>query len=189
MSDREILRSVLDLFPRVGGVEEGEVFVEESAATTIHVEGGSVESLEGRREHGVSVRVFTDRRVGFAYTTELDEAGLCRALRIVVSSLGAKPRVVAGLERLAIDSDGSCSRAIARRSFVVKAEQKTGMSWSFTLSNISAGPPLSSFTFATCDSSRFQSTSVSMRCNMSAASHALMKSLRSLITVASHFLF
>ena len=78
MSDRETLRSVLDLLARTGGVEEGEVFLEDSAATSIHVEGGAVESLESRREHGVSVRVFTDRRVGFAYTTERSEASLRR---------------------------------------------------------------------------------------------------------------
>jgi PmbA protein len=78
VSDRETLRSVLDLFARTEGVEEGEVFLEDSAATSIHVEGGAVESLESRREHGVSVRVFADRRVGFAYTTETSEESLRR---------------------------------------------------------------------------------------------------------------
>jgi 4-hydroxybenzoyl-CoA reductase subunit beta len=35
-----------------------------------------------------------------AVACRLDEEGLCRSLRLVVSALGAKPRVVAGLDRL-----------------------------------------------------------------------------------------
>jgi 4-hydroxybenzoyl-CoA reductase subunit beta len=45
----------------------------------------------------------------------LDEAGHCASLRIVVSSLGAKPRVVAGLDRLAVGKrlDGEVIEGIA----------------------------------------------------------------------------
>jgi 4-hydroxybenzoyl-CoA reductase subunit beta len=44
-----------------------------------------------------------------AVNLSLDEKGMCRKIRIVVSALGAKPRVVAGLDRIvvgrAIDAD------------------------------------------------------------------------------------
>jgi 4-hydroxybenzoyl-CoA reductase subunit beta len=54
-----------------------------------------------------------------AVALELDEEGLCRSLCIVVSSLGAKPRVVAGLERMAAgkELDGKVIDEITKHAY------------------------------------------------------------------------
>lgn len=80
MNGRRIVKGAMDLLARIPGVDEGEIFLEDSLATTVHVAEGEVESLERRREHGASARVFTDRRVGFAYTSDLTGEGLRRML-------------------------------------------------------------------------------------------------------------
>jgi PmbA protein len=55
---------------------EGEVFLEQGRSTRVAVSSGKIEALEVREDHGASVRVFDDRRVGFAFTSDLSDGGI-----------------------------------------------------------------------------------------------------------------
>lgn len=60
--------------------EEVEAFAVRERTTRIDVLGGAVESLSAADTRGIGVRVVADGRQGYAYTAEVDDAGLRRAL-------------------------------------------------------------------------------------------------------------
>jgi len=63
-----------------GGATEAEAFFAHGRELTVKVFDGEVESLTSAESQGVGVRVFTDSRMGFAYTSDLTVPGLKRVV-------------------------------------------------------------------------------------------------------------
>jgi PmbA protein len=63
-----------------GGASEAEAFFSHGRELTVKAFGGEVESLTSAEAQGVGVRVFTDSRMGFAYTSDLTVTGLKRVV-------------------------------------------------------------------------------------------------------------
>ena len=58
------------------GAGDAEAYVVEDAGREVRVHGGEVESLTAATERGVGIRAWNEGRVGYAYGTDLTEAGL-----------------------------------------------------------------------------------------------------------------
>jgi PmbA protein len=58
------------------GATAAEVYLRESASTTIEVKDRAVDAFERARDIGAGVRVLAGRHMGFAYTTDLSDRGL-----------------------------------------------------------------------------------------------------------------
>lgn len=58
------------------GAGDAEVYAQRSAEREVRVHGGGVESLTAATERGVGVRAWIGGRVGYAYGTDLSDAGL-----------------------------------------------------------------------------------------------------------------
>ena len=58
------------------GASDAEVWAESTREREVRVHGGAVESLIQATGHGVGVRAWIGRRAGYAYGTDLSEAGL-----------------------------------------------------------------------------------------------------------------
>jgi PmbA protein len=58
------------------GVGDAEAYVAEDAGREVRVHGGAVESLTAATRRGVGVRAWLGARVGYAYGTDLSEAGI-----------------------------------------------------------------------------------------------------------------
>ena len=65
---------------RKGGASEAEAFFNHSTELTAKAFDGDVESLTSAEAQGLGVRVFTDSRMGFAYTSDLSDEGLGRVV-------------------------------------------------------------------------------------------------------------
>jgi PmbA protein len=63
-----------------GGASEAEAFFAHGRELTVKAYDGEVESLTSAESQGVGVRVFTDSRMGFAYTSDLTDEGVRRAV-------------------------------------------------------------------------------------------------------------
>jgi PmbA protein len=63
-----------------GGATEAEAFFVHGSELTVKAFDGEVESLTAAESQGVGVRVFTDSRMGFAYTSDLTVVGLKRVV-------------------------------------------------------------------------------------------------------------
>ncbi len=63
-----------------GGASEAEAFFSHGRELTVKAFDGEVESLTSAESQGVGVRVFTDSRMGFAYTSDLTATGLKRVV-------------------------------------------------------------------------------------------------------------
>ncbi|HYM50314.1 MAG TPA: TldD/PmbA family protein [Candidatus Limnocylindrales bacterium] len=61
---------------RALGAEEAEVYLSRGSEFTVKVFQGRVESLVSADSRGLGLRTFRERRVGFAYTSELEPAAL-----------------------------------------------------------------------------------------------------------------
>ena len=72
----ELLDLARHIAERAEGDERVEAFLTHERNFSVKAYGGEVESLESAEPRGAGVRVVTGGRVGFAYTTNLDEAGL-----------------------------------------------------------------------------------------------------------------
>lgn len=55
---------------------EAEIYIEDTAVTSVSVAGGRVESLEMKEELGAGIRIFDAGRVGFAHTSDLTPQGV-----------------------------------------------------------------------------------------------------------------
>ena len=97
-----IADNILDGATR-GGAGEAEAFFVHGRELTVKAFDGEVESLTSAEAQGVGVRVFTDSRMGFAYTSDLSDEGV---RRVVAQALDAcrynEPDEYNGLP----DSDG-----------------------------------------------------------------------------------
>ncbi len=58
------------------GADEAEVYVQLSEGVSIEIKDNEVDSFEGANEHGIGLRVFSDNRLGFSYTTDFDKRSL-----------------------------------------------------------------------------------------------------------------
>jgi PmbA protein len=58
------------------GASDAEAYVSRESGRTVRVHGGEVESLTAATQTGVGVRAWSDHRVGYAYGTDLSEAGV-----------------------------------------------------------------------------------------------------------------
>ena len=76
---REVADRAFGLAARLG-IEEVEVALIETVSTRVSVADGRVESVEERREAGIGLRVFLDRRTGFAFTADPSPEALERTL-------------------------------------------------------------------------------------------------------------
>jgi PmbA protein len=63
-------------FAETAGAEDAEAWVEHSSGREIRVHDREVESLEVAGEHGAGVRAWVGKQRGYAYGTDLSEAGL-----------------------------------------------------------------------------------------------------------------
>jgi PmbA protein len=63
-----------------GGATEAEAFFVHGRELTVRAFDGDVESLTSAESQGVGVRVFTDSRMGFAYTSDLTGGGVERVI-------------------------------------------------------------------------------------------------------------
>jgi PmbA protein len=59
-----------------GGASDAEAYVQRESGRTVRVHGGEVESLTAAVQSGIGVRAWIGRRVGYAYGTDLSEAGV-----------------------------------------------------------------------------------------------------------------
>ena len=74
------------------GAGAAEAYAQDSVGREIRVFDGEVESLTEAGERGVGVRCWIDHRVGYAYGTDLGDAGL-RGLRLgSTRTLNLRPR-------------------------------------------------------------------------------------------------
>ena len=72
----DLLDLAEDLAGRVEGAEEVEAYVTHARTFDVRVFGGEVDSLSSAEPRGAGVRVVSDHRVGFAYSTDLSPQGL-----------------------------------------------------------------------------------------------------------------
>ncbi len=68
------------------GAGEAELYLEHRRETSLKVYRGEVEELSAAAGRGAGMRVFRDHRLGFAYTTDLSEAGLERLVKEAVEN-------------------------------------------------------------------------------------------------------
>ncbi|MEK6680972.1 MAG: TldD/PmbA family protein [Nitrospirota bacterium] len=62
------------------GADEAEVYIQLSKGTSIEMKDGEVDSFEGAEEQGIGVRVISEKRVGFSYTTDFSDRALDKLL-------------------------------------------------------------------------------------------------------------
>src|SRR5262245_7876151 len=90
---RRALEAALD-----AGASDAEAWVEESVSRTVRVYDGKVESLSDAGGRGVGVRAFDGGRCGYAYGTDLGDAGVSDIARAAVEAAAvADPDEFAGL--------------------------------------------------------------------------------------------
>jgi PmbA protein len=71
------------------GASDAEVYLSEDVEREVRAHGGEVESLTAATKRGIGVRAWVGSRVGYAYGTDLSEAG--------IATLAARAAEVAGL--------------------------------------------------------------------------------------------
>ena len=68
------------------GANEAEVYVQLSEGVSIEIKDNDVDSFEGANEHGIGLRVFSDNRLGFSYTTDFDKKSLDKLIQEAIKS-------------------------------------------------------------------------------------------------------
>jgi PmbA protein len=68
---------------------EAEVFLRESASTSVEVKDGAVENVLAHGERGIGIRVVDEQRMGFAYTSDLSPGGIeeCVSAAVAMSAV------------------------------------------------------------------------------------------------------
>lgn len=97
MIDQDVLERVLARGVRTGG-EFAEVYAEDRRGTSAGLDDGKVEQVNSGRDRGAGIRVIKGETTGFAYTSDLSEAGLigaAEAAAAAASQGGAGARTVA----------------------------------------------------------------------------------------------
>lgn len=63
------------------GVDGAEVFCVASTSSSVEAKGGQVDSLEGARERGLGLRIIRGDRIGFSYSSSVDDDAVARLVR------------------------------------------------------------------------------------------------------------
>jgi PmbA protein len=71
------------------GVSDAEAYVSRDSGREVRVHGGEVESLTAATQSGVGVRAWIGQRVGYAYGTDLSEAGVAAIAANAAEAAGA----------------------------------------------------------------------------------------------------
>lgn len=88
-----------------GGAADAEAYLHHGAELTVKAFEGAVESLTSAESRGLGLRVFADRRMGFAYTSDLSDEGLRRVVETAISACRVnEPDEHAGLPDAVPDS-------------------------------------------------------------------------------------
>src|SRR4051794_34241425 len=102
------------------GAGEAEAYASREGGREVRVHGGEVESLTAATQSGVGVRAWIGHRVGYAYGTDLSEAGVAAIAARAAEAAGvadedefAAPPRPAPVEPLAGLSDPSVAAASA----------------------------------------------------------------------------
>jgi PmbA protein len=72
----ELLDLAADIAGRGSGAEQLEAFLTHARSFEVRAYDGAIESLSSAEPRGAGLRVISSHRVGFAYTTDLTEAGI-----------------------------------------------------------------------------------------------------------------
>lgn len=82
--DFELLaEQVLDKLANMNSVQ-GEVYILDSQEFTVEIADGKVENLKLAHDRGFGLRVLTDHRLGYAYTSDLSKSSLARVVEQAV---------------------------------------------------------------------------------------------------------
>lgn len=85
MISADVVQKVLDA-GLGNGAEFAEVFVEDRRSTSAVLDDGKVEEITSGRDRGAGIRVVVGDSTGFAYTSDLSEAGLIAAASTAASA-------------------------------------------------------------------------------------------------------
>lgn len=82
--DRRLAEKILSIARGRGA--EAEVYLREGTSTDVEVKQGAVDAFERSSDRGAGVRVLTDRRIGFAYTTDLSSEAISAVVDAAMAS-------------------------------------------------------------------------------------------------------
>ncbi|HET8954734.1 MAG TPA: TldD/PmbA family protein [Solirubrobacterales bacterium] len=102
------------------GASDAEAYVSREAGRTVRVHGGEVESLTAATQTGVGIRAWSGHRVGYAYGTDLSEAGVA-----AIAARAAEAAAVADEDEFAAPPQPAEVEALAGLSDPSIAEWET----------------------------------------------------------------
>jgi PmbA protein len=102
------------------GASDAEAYVSREAGRQVRVHGGEVESLSAATQTGVGIRAWSGRRVGYAYGTDLSEAGVA-----AIAARAAEAAAVADEDEFAAPPQPAEVEALAGLSDPSIAEWET----------------------------------------------------------------
>ncbi|HEY5943525.1 MAG TPA: TldD/PmbA family protein [Solirubrobacterales bacterium] len=103
------------------GASDAEAYVSRESGREVRVHGGEVESLTAATQTGVGVRAWVGHRVGYAYGTDLSEAGVA-----AIAARAAEAAEVADEDEFAAPAEPAELEALAGLSDPSIAEWETG---------------------------------------------------------------
>ena len=96
------------------GASDAEAYAAEDSGREVRAHGGEIESLSAATQRGVGIRAWIGKRVGYAYGTDLSEAGVralaeraAEAARVADEDEFAGPPDPAGVPVRLLDADGA----------------------------------------------------------------------------------
>jgi PmbA protein len=102
------------------GASDAEAYVSRESGRTVRVHGGEVESLTAATQTGVGIRAWSGHRVGYAYGTDLSEAGVA-----AIAARAAEAAAVADEDEFAAPPQPAEVEALAGLSDPSIAEWET----------------------------------------------------------------
>ncbi len=87
--DYEQLAADVAARARKAGADEADVYLQVSTEFNVQVRKGEIETLTQAGSKGLGLRVFVDKRLGFASTSDFDEAALDRLIATTVALAAA----------------------------------------------------------------------------------------------------
>ena len=85
MIDQDVLERVLG-GALATGADFAEIYAEDKRSTSAGLDDGRVEQVTNGRDRGVGIRVVSGETTGFAYTSDLGEAGLAKAASVAAAA-------------------------------------------------------------------------------------------------------
>jgi len=110
---------------------EAEVFLRDSATTSIEVKDGAIENVLARGERGIGIRVIDEQRMGFAFTSDLSTSGIDECV-LAARSMSAVTEPDPDLRIARGDTDevdlgileGVCDRSVEQRAEAAFAAER-----------------------------------------------------------------